>query len=140
MRKFKVVIDTNVWISALFWRGKPRKIYDLFVEDKILTYFSEATFKEWIEKISKLSKLFNKEKEIKLLGKLIKNRAVFLEPVKEVKVCRDPKDNMVLEIAEVSNSKYIISGDKDLLSLKKYKSIKIVSPSQFLKMIESSEL
>ena len=47
-------------------------------------------------------------------------------------VCRDPNDDMVLECAVLSRAKTIISGDKDLLALRTYQEIRIVTPAQYL--------
>ncbi len=53
-------------------------------------------------------------------------------------ICRDPKDDMILECASLANASMIISGDKDLLVLKQYNEIQILTPREFIKFIESS--
>lgn len=54
----------------------------------------------------------------------------------EEKVCRDPADNRVLEAAIAGNCEFIITGDKDLLILKKYQTVRILTPSAFIADIE----
>lgn len=52
-------------------------------------------------------------------------------------VCRDPSDDMVVECAVEAGAEVIVSGDNDLLSLKRYKSIRIVTPRVFLRAIDT---
>jgi len=51
----------------------------------------------------------------------------------EITVCRDPKDNMILELAVAGQADYIVTGDKDLLALNPFRKIQIVTPAEFLK-------
>jgi putative PIN family toxin of toxin-antitoxin system len=62
--------------------------------------------------------------------------ATVLEPDEAIDACRDPKDNKFLEIAVAGKAAYIISGDKDLLILNPFRGIQIVTPAEFLEMIE----
>lgn len=50
-------------------------------------------------------------------------------------VCRDPDDNMVPECALASHAQYIVSGDKDLLELKEFRSVRIIRAAEFLKLL-----
>lgn len=58
----------------------------------------------------------------------------FYEPISKIQICRDPKDNKFLELAEISNAKFLISGDKDLLELNHNFDFKIIKPVEFLKL------
>jgi uncharacterized protein len=65
---------------------------------------------------------------------MIKNRSYFIQKKSQITVCRDPDDNKFLELALDSNAEFLMTGDKDLLSLKsllEYKNL-IISPSDFL--------
>lgn len=71
------------------------------------------------------------------MAKLTGN-AAWVQPEKQVEVCRDPKDDMFLEVAVSGEATYTVSGDQDLLALDLYENIRIVTPCDFLDL--SSEL
>ncbi len=56
-----------------------------------------------------------------------------INPKEKIFVCRDPKDNMILELAVAGNADFIVTGDQDLLTLNPFRKIKIVNPVNFLK-------
>jgi uncharacterized protein len=62
----------------------------------------------------------------------IRSRAIFIKVTSEVNICRDVKDNFLLALAIDSNATHLITGDKDLLVLKKYGSTKILTMSEYL--------
>ncbi len=131
---FKVVIDTNIYISAIFWGGKPRKIIDSGREEKILI-FTSIEIEDEIA--GKLSKKFNlKESEI---NNILLDFSTFTIPIKITKhidaVPDDPDDNKFIECAVMCNADYIVSGDEHLLKLKEYTGIKILKASEFLKLL-----
>ncbi len=61
----------------------------------------------------------------------LKNRALFIDVTSEVTVCRDPKDNFLLALSKDGKASHLITGDKDLLTLKKFGKTKIVSMGGF---------
>jgi putative PIN family toxin of toxin-antitoxin system len=126
----KIVLDTNVLISGIFWNGLPRKVVSLWAKNKIQLLITKQIFNEFI-RISK--KIDNKGIATnKWAVRIIKNSIIV--PDKELTtICRDPEDNKFLNCALVGNADYVISGDNDLLILKAVGSTKIVSPAQFLK-------
>lgn len=65
-----------------------------------------------------------------ILTPLIKTMEI-IEPVTQIEICRDPDDNKFLECAKDSHALYIVSGDKDLLVIKKYENIQIVTAKEF---------
>jgi putative PIN family toxin of toxin-antitoxin system len=64
---------------------------------------------------------------------LLKTNAHFVPSIPKIEICRDKNDNMVLGTALAGEAEYIITGDKNLLDIKKYKKIKIVTAKDFLK-------
>jgi len=70
-----------------------------------------------------------------IIQKIISVSHIVIGPKRDIKICRDPKDNMFLECAENAKADYIVSGDNDLLLLKQYKNIKIIRTSDILKII-----
>ena len=136
---YRVVLDTNVYISALL-RGHnpeiilrlsspPFKRYDLFV--------SQAIFDE-IDRV--LRDKFNwLPKDIDLEKSRIADWAAVVKPTKRVSVIppdRDDSDNRILECAVKAKADLIVSGDSHLLDLKEYEGIKIIPPAQFLKLLD----
>lgn len=132
MNKARVVIDTNVWMSGIFWGEKSGKTVNLALARKIIPCFSNTTFNEWGEKV-KLLATKSKSPELYLYPrKYLLRHAVFVQPRQEVKICRDPDDNHLLEVAVEAHVEYLITGDKDLLELKKFENVRIITPSKFL--------
>lgn len=133
----RVVIDTNVFISGVFFGGKPRKVLDLIEEKVISPCFTPATFAElehllYQERFTKQRKLLSFPIE-DFLTKLRTCSLLFLQPSKIPLVIRDDlADNYFLACAISSGAFFIISGDKHLLKLKKFQEIPILTPREFL--------
>lgn len=128
-----MVIDTNVYLSALVYGGNPRRIVEMIVSGEITVIVSEHIFVEMRRIILKKFPQF--EPEYRALEMFLHDNtiAVPLGGV-EVAVCRDPKDNAVLETATTGDCNAIVTGDADLLTLGNYNSIAIVTPAAFIAM------
>ena len=129
----RVVLDTNVYISAILFGGTPEKIRKLSKERKIELLISEAIIAEVAEV---LRKKFNWESwQISQIINDIRETATLVIPYQTLSVVKkDEADNRILECGVEGKAQYIISGDKrHLLSLKQYQGIKILSPANFLK-------
>ncbi|MFA5031758.1 MAG: putative toxin-antitoxin system toxin component, PIN family [bacterium] len=131
----KVVIDTNVILSAFGWNGKPLKILTLLETNKIQNFISSPIIEE-LERVIAYKKLnFSYRMQagiiefISFYSKLVVPEVTF----NLVKI--DPQDNKFVECAIKGNVDYIVSGDKHLLMLKKIKKIKVFSVDDFLKTI-----
>jgi len=119
-RKFKIIVDTNLWISYLITKGNER-LDKLILSDKGIFIFSHELINEFIEVAQrpKFNKYFNKNDIAQILdlfgiyGDLIKVKS-------EVRICRDVKDNFLLSLAKDSSADFLITGDCDLLDLKKF--------------------
>jgi len=126
------VIDTNVFISGIFWRGNPGKIVDLWKKGEILVFISPSILTEFVLILERFQ--IDRQK-IGRFKKFIENKSVKILPNKKVKVCKDKKDNKFLEVAWRAKADYLITGDKKhLLSLKEFKGTKILSPREFLRV------
>jgi putative PIN family toxin of toxin-antitoxin system len=127
----RILIDTNVLIAAYTSYGVCASVVNYCMKEHQLCS-SEFILTE-LEK--QLQKKFNlSEKEVKEVSGLIRKVSLIAEYDYNIipKVCRDPDDNHILAAAEVLNVDYIITGDNDLLELKKYKGISIVTPREFV--------
>ncbi|MBI2612018.1 putative toxin-antitoxin system toxin component, PIN family [Candidatus Gottesmanbacteria bacterium] len=128
----RVVIDTNIWISAIFFGGKLAQILEAWKEEKFTAVFSQRIFLELENKLIYWGKKLDEEKKVAEYLLAINKNASFVYPQKKFNICRDPKDNMLLEAADTANVKYLVSGDKDLLTIKKLGKTEIISPRKFL--------
>lgn len=128
------VTDTNLLISALLKPlGTPANALAL-AQQKGRICFSEKTSTEITEVLlrSKFDKYLPKEQRIKQLLHIFKYAEFVYDKTPSILACRDPKDNMFLELAVVAQAACIITGDKDLLELHPFRNIPILSPSDFI--------
>lgn len=132
----RVVADTNVLISGLFWEGNERKLLKMFKTEELANVISPQIIDELEDVLSR--KKFNlTKKEIASAVEQAFSFSRFVHPVIESDaVKKDISDNRILECAVSGKADYIISGDKHLLDLKEYEGIKIVNASSFLKIIQ----
>jgi putative PIN family toxin of toxin-antitoxin system len=131
----KIVLDTNIFVSSFLWTGNPRKVFDrvpngldeLYITDEILmaiiSVMSEKRFDTSIEKIQEYVKIIESY-SMKISSKDVPE-----------KISRDEGDNKILQCGFVGNVDFIVTGDYDLLVLKKHEKIKIVKPKDYLEMI-----
>jgi len=124
-------MDTNVLISALFFKSSvPFQALELAEKPGIILY-SEPTFKE-LERVlnrSKFDKYLSQEERRVFLLKFI-STSQLVNITETITVCRDEKDNKFLELA--GNANIIITGDLDLLVLNPFQSIEILTPDRFV--------
>jgi putative PIN family toxin of toxin-antitoxin system len=133
----RVVLDTNVLISALLFKGELSKIVGFWQEGRIIPIISKETFDE-LRSVLEYPKFFLSHSEIRSL--IEREILPFFEVVnvsKHVKgACRDPGDDMFISSAISANADTIVTGDKDLFDLKKYRSIRIIRASDFISMFD----
>jgi uncharacterized protein len=132
----RVVIDTNVWLSALLWGGQPSLIIQLIEQKQIQAISSENILTELTDILQK-PKLQKRLDRLKITAEeivIIAKRLMTLVVIEEVTIpeLRDPKDQMVLATAIAGDAQIVISGDKDLLVLHPYGNISILLPQEFL--------
>ena len=132
MGKTKVLLDTNILISALGWSGKPKVIFEKCLHDELELITSPNQIEE-LRRVMNYSKFnFTKEQKATFIFIIIEI-ATMVEITGKVKVIvDDPDDNAILETAIVGNVQYLISGDPHLLKLKEFAKVKIVTASEFL--------
>jgi len=128
----RVILDTNLWISFLI--SDKLKFLDQLIEtNKLKLLFSEESIEEFIDVVSrpKFKKYFSK-KDIEKTLHLFDEFGLLITISSNFEICRDPKDNFLLNLAVDGNADYLISGDDDLLILNTINSTKILSFSDFL--------
>ena len=130
----RFVFDTNSLISAnLLKHSVNRKAFDHAMETGILV-LSDATFAEFAQTFikPKFDQYLSLDKRLSRINDM-EDRAHFIKPHIEIKVCRDPEDDMFLALAVSAEVNAVITGDKDLLVLHPFKNIPILSAADFLK-------
>ena len=127
----KVVVDTNILISATIIQGKQFEILKLAKLGKINLITSPNILKEFEEVISREKFGFSKEQVSLAIKQILEIAEIIISQHKIDFIKSDPDDNIVLECALESNADIIISGDAHLLDLKKYKNIQIVNTTEF---------
>ena len=127
----RIVIDSNVWISALVFGGKPRHIFERVITEGWTIIVSEEIFTEVRRTLN--DKFDDYVDDFAIFQAVLQpyTTKVQLGSVK-VSACRDQDDNRVIETALIGNSSHIITGDKDLIVLSKYNNIRILTPTEFL--------
>lgn len=126
----KVVLDTNISVSSLIFGGKPQQIENLILEKEVIGITSLSLLAELIDVLTK--KFHFNEFRLKQAEKKIKKNFTLVQPTSAFKILKDDSDNRVLEAAVEGKCDFIVTGDKELLELKEFKGIKIVTPAELL--------
>jgi len=134
-RKLKVVLDTNILVSAWLWEGNESKIVELIENGLVIGYTSPLLIREF-EKVMNYPKFRLSEEEIASATGYYQIILRTIEPKTMVNIIRDdPEDNRVLDCALSAKANAIITGDKHLLALGRFKNIKILTSTEFLRLI-----
>jgi putative PIN family toxin of toxin-antitoxin system len=126
----KIVVDTNVLISGVFFGGFPRKILSLIVGEQLTAVATAEIVDEYEEIVREMIRRKQGNLNSNLLTPLIKAFEI-IEPVTKVELSRYPDDDKFLGCAKDARALYIVSGDKDLLVLKKFENIQILTAKEF---------
>ena len=129
-----VVIDTNVFLSALLFGGTPGKLIPLWKSGKIQPQLSKKIVAELLRMLAyPKSELTEKEIQYLLYVEILPFCNVVPAKSGSTIIAEDPSDDMFLHCCEVAGARALISGDKHLLALKSCGKTPIFTPLQFLK-------
>jgi len=140
----KIVLDTNVFVSALINpRGKPAQILNYVFESKVRLFTSPSIIEE-LERVLSYPKLVKRHGlEKQELKKFVSDLLSILSLVEGKKaielIAENPADNNYLSCAVDAKADFIVSGDIHLLNLREYEGIQIITPAQFLEMLEKEK-
>lgn len=131
----KLVLDTNVVVSALIGKGNPRRVPDLVFEKKVTLFLSNSIMKEYVnilrrEKFSHYPDFYHEAYNVL---SILKSISASVEPIIHLNVCPDADDNKFLELAVEINANYLITGNKKHSPAQQYLNVQIVSPAKYLK-------
>ncbi|OGC08160.1 putative toxin-antitoxin system toxin component, PIN family [candidate division WOR-1 bacterium RIFOXYD2_FULL_36_8] len=132
--KLTVVLDTNVFISALIFGGIPFELFDLCRQGRINLVVSSHILLEFARILQTKFK-FSKKMALDVVSEIRRISKIVYPNIKIDIVKQDLSDNKIIECAVEGGAGYLVSGDSHLLDIKYYKTIKIVSLSEFLKFI-----
>jgi hypothetical protein len=137
----RLILDTNILISALLSPlGAPAKLLDAW-ERKVFTLVAcdtlIAEFREVAGRPFFRSRLRPSVAELIAAG--LRDFSFFCRDLPSGVVAPDPKDSYLLALAEASQSEFLVTGDKGLLSLKRHKSTRIVTPSTMIEILREVE-
>ncbi len=126
----RIVVDTNVMISGVFFGGFPRKILNAIAENKLTACATAEIIDEYEEIIKEMINRKQGHLHHQLLAPLVQALEI-VEPATTVTLCRDPDDNKLLGCAKDAKALYIVGGDKDLLVLEQFEDIEIITAKEF---------
>ena len=130
----KLVIDTNLWISFLISRSYS-KLDKILKSGSVKLIFSQELIEEFIEVVErpKFKKIFSSS-DIRNLFTDIYLYADFIEVTTSVQICRDKKDNFLLALCQDGNADFLLTGDEDLLILRKFGKTRIMTLAEYLEL------
>jgi putative PIN family toxin of toxin-antitoxin system len=131
-----LVLDSNVYISAVLFGGKPRLIIQAALAGKIRLAIS-ATILEEIEEVLSGKKFKFPEAVAREIVGEISSLAEIFEPAEKIsRIKEDPADDRILECALAASAAAIVSGDSHLLALRIFRGIPILTPTACLEKYE----
>ncbi len=130
-----VVLDTNIVVSATYWRGKPAHCLQAWVNGKYDLAISHPILSDYEEVIARLAKRYPAKQPTDWL-RSIKQAGHLCLPARLPTATADPDDEMFIECAVTAQANYVVTGDKGhLLALKPVAGIPLVAASEFLSLL-----
>lgn len=126
----RIVIDTNVVISGTFFGGFPRKVLEAAVYGNVIACATTEIVEEYEEIVDEMIKRKQGTLRKDILAPFIA-ALDFTDIKSRIEICRDPDDDKFISCAVDAKALYIVSGDKDLLSIEQYEGIEIITAAEF---------
>ncbi|HPI04394.1 MAG: hypothetical protein BWY84_00205 [Candidatus Aerophobetes bacterium ADurb.Bin490] len=130
----RITVDTNILISAFVYPGTTViKIFDYIFDGRIRLGLSDEILREFT---GVCVRKFDYEAETAVkYADLIRRHCVIVYLKQKLNIIKDEPDNRILECAEEFKADFIISGDKHILDVKKFKGIKMLKPADYIKIL-----
>ena len=132
MKRHRIVLDTNVLISAILFGGPPGEVLKLVISGTVDCSLSLAILDELRDVIRRPKFGFPPEQSFNVLEELHEVCDIINPAARINVVTADPDDNRILECAVESKSVFIVTGDRHLLDLVEFRGIQIVTPTGYL--------
>ena len=126
----KIVVDTNVVISGVFFGGNPRQIVEAIVDGNINAYATTEIVDEYMGIIESMIERKQGRLSQSILSPFFSSLKM-IESKTVVGISRDPDDDKFIECAIDAEALYIVSGDNDLLDIGQYEGIQIITAKEF---------
>ena len=139
-RKKCIVVDTNVLISAVFFKGKPDIILEAWRTGKLEMILSHEILEEYSKVLERLSERYPSIDTSGILS-MFTTGCRMIEPAEAIgkQICEDPDDDKFIAAAIGGEAETIISGDKHLLEVKGYSGIEVLRPAEFINQYLSEQ-
>lgn len=141
-----IVVDTSVWVSAILTPlGPPGRVVRAFREGRVRVIMSDYLFAELTDVLNRprIRRRHEDRNDAEELLSLLRSRARIVQTTGEIRACRDPKDDLILETAVVGRARYLVSRDEDLTrdldlvsALRGY-GIDMLTVARFLEQLEA---
>jgi uncharacterized protein len=132
----RVVLDTNVLVSAIISDGKPRELFRKGITKEFCIITSDLLLRE-LAAVLRRPKFKTDENEIHRIILALMQAAEVVEVVSKFNMVEeDPKDDMIVETAYDGKADFVVSGDSHLLALNSFRDIKIISVKRMLACLE----
>jgi putative PIN family toxin of toxin-antitoxin system len=143
--KKRILVDTNVWVSALISPvGAPAQILRAFREDQFILIVSVETIAELADVLARprIQRRLHDRGDVSILLAQMRSHAAMVRPIGELRLCRDPDDDIVLETAVLGEAQFVVSRDDDikrdldLIAHLRANGVEVVSVAQFLALLD----
>lgn len=128
----KVVLDTNVLISGIFFGGLPGRILNAWRSRKFQIAVSVEVLEEYIDVAERLTARYADIEYQGILGLIVENADLIQASALTEPVCDDPDDDKFLACAVAAHAEIIVSGDRALLKVSGYQGIQVMTPKDFV--------
>lgn len=129
----RAVVDTNVYISALVFGGKPASVIQLAELGVYLWVTSSEIKAELVETL--VNKFGWPKNRAERACRELWDEAYWVMPPRDVRASRDAKDDFILACALESRADFVVTGDQDLLALHPFRGVAIVTPAVFISQV-----
>lgn len=131
----KAVVDTNVFISGIFWDGSPNKVISAWKDGKFELIISSEIIDELTAVLNDFEIKLPEDMSKEWINLVVRN-SVLVEPKEKLQVVKDdPADNKFIEAAIEGKAKYIVTGDTHLKQINEFRGIRIVTAKKFLELL-----
>lgn len=129
----RVILDTNVFVSAVFFGGVPGRILRAWRDGELQLFLSWEILEEYVEVLRRLEKQYPPIKAEPIMELLLAGSKIISAPPLSGPVSSDPDDDKFIACAIAAKADVVISGDKHLLAADGYLEIKILKPSEYVR-------
>ncbi len=136
-KRLTIILDTNWYVSASINRSSRRRLYNILINENLTIFYSRELLAEYESVISrkKFEKYIRQEQASRFIG-LVLSRLKLVEIKTLVRLSRDAKDNFLLSMSIDYGADYLVTGDPDLLVIKKIGKTKILNMEEFTNILK----